>query len=60
MEDNSLSLEWARIICEMEDVCFGEGIGPDSSEILAYIFARYPQLREEFSHLPAALPTKGK
>jgi hypothetical protein len=47
-DQNSLTHEWATIICEMEEVCYGEGIGGDSTPILAYIAEHYPDLRDRF------------
>jgi len=54
--DSVMTLRRARVICEMEAACFSEGIGPDSAELLRLVFSLYPELREEFSYLPAARP----
>lgn len=41
--------KFAKVILEMEDVCLGEGIGPDNTELLLLIFENFPRLKEEFS-----------
>lgn len=38
----------AKIICEMENVCYCEGIGPDSMILLSYIKKHYPELLNEY------------
>lgn len=48
---NSLSKEWARVILDMAEVCFSEGIGPDDSEILKFIAVNHPELKAEYPHL---------
>ena len=44
----------ARKILEMIDVCYSEGLGPDTDEFLIVISGWFPDLAkaEEFSHLP--------
>jgi hypothetical protein len=46
-----MPIEVARTICEMEYVCWSEGIGPDSSIIMEWIFSNYPELKKEFPRL---------
>lgn len=46
-----LSKSTARIILEMEDVCFSEGQGPDNTELLSLIADAFPELKKEFSYL---------
>lgn len=41
----------ARIICEMEAVCCGEGEGPENDELLSWIAEHYSNLKEEYSYL---------
>lgn len=41
----------ARVICEMQDVCYGEGQCPDSQELLLWISKNFPYLKEEYSYL---------
>lgn len=36
--------EIAKIICEMDYICHGEGIGPDRSELMLWIHQKYPKL----------------
>lgn len=45
--------EYARIILEMEGVCYSEGLGPDTGELLHDIAKEYPHLTkdEEFRYL---------
>jgi len=50
----SIPIELARVICEMEGVCYSEGVGPDSDKLMAWIAKNYPALKDEFSYLPWA------
>ncbi len=41
----------AEIICTVECVSQGEGIGPDMTELLSWIAGRYPELKEKYKYL---------
>jgi hypothetical protein len=47
---------FARVIVEMMDVCYseGQGVGDRNAEalLMTWIRSNYPNLMEEFSHLP--------
>ncbi len=59
---NQLSREWAEVICELEDVCMNEGIGPEVEklqEIFDYINEHYPEVIKLY-WWSKYFPTKGK
>ena len=47
----NISRKTAEIILKMEDVCFSNGAGPDTSELIRWIFNTYPELECEYSYL---------
>ena len=49
---NKLSERWARTILGMIAFCWSEGQLSEDREILDYIAATYPDLKEEYSWLP--------
>lgn len=53
-DEIKMSKEVARMICEMEVVCDGEGIGGDNDILLDWIVNNYPELAQErcIFHLP--------
>ena len=51
-----IPLHIARIICGMDSICEGEGIGPDSRELMSWIRDNYPELKEEFPYLESLKP----
>lgn len=49
--ENHLSREWAETILEMQDVCFSEGTGPDTTEITDFIRLHYPGLASKYDYM---------
>lgn len=43
-----MNYEMAKIILSMEEVCYDEGLGPDSTPLIKYLFKEYPRLKEDF------------
>ena len=39
---------FSRIILDMESVCYSEGMGPNSDELLKLIFEEFPHLIKEY------------
>lgn len=58
-KQNFLTEEWAEIILQMDAVCFSEGIGPNTDEIVRWIFQNHPSLLKRYRHLNPP-PQKGK
>lgn len=46
-----LPIEQARIICQMDSLCEGEGFRVDSDILMYWIFVTFPELLQEFSHM---------
>jgi len=46
-----LSEKQAKTVLDMDEVCYGEGIGPDTSELLCYIREEYPKLAKSYQFL---------
>lgn len=45
----------AEAVCEMECVCFSEGVGPhpaQSNQLMSWIGNTYPELAEKYNWLP--------
>jgi hypothetical protein len=51
MAEPYLTLAFARVVCEMDAANASEGIGPDTTELMNYILAAYPDLATEFPEL---------
>ncbi|MCK5607017.1 hypothetical protein KAR91_34355 [Candidatus Pacearchaeota archaeon] len=53
MTDNEIKLPHhiAEIICKVECVSQGEGIGPDMTDLLSWIAEKFPDLKEKYSYL---------
>ncbi len=43
--------EIAETLLKMEEICYGEGIGPDTSYILGFIRQHFPLLSKRYSYL---------
>lgn len=52
LDEIIITYEFADIICEMENVCFGESCGPDAKELMLQISKKYPVLKEKYTWLP--------
>lgn len=50
-DHRNIPISDARIILEMEEVCYSEGIGPNSGDLILWIGNRYPELKAEFGYL---------
>lgn len=48
---SELSEADAKLIIQMADVCFNEGIGPNDAELLEDIYAQRPDLFAEYGHI---------
>ena len=46
-----ITREFAETICQMNTVCHNEGIGPDSRNLIRFIFENYPDLKIKYGHL---------
>jgi hypothetical protein len=51
MSEHYFPLALARVVCEMDAANASEGIGPDTTELMNYIFTAYPDLATEFPEL---------
>lgn len=50
-DEINLPHDLAEMICQMEEVCHGEGMGPDNEKLMLWIQETYPDLREKFAYL---------
>lgn len=50
-DEIKMSHDIAAMIVHMEDVCYGEGIGPDNNILMSWIKETYPDLVEKYSYL---------
>lgn len=53
---DAASIELVRILLEMESVCYNEGIGPDTTDLMLAIVRKYPELGKEYSWMLGWLP----
>lgn len=53
-----ISRKWCEQIAEMASWCYSEGVGPDYSDMLRWIFDRHPDLKEQYSYMPEAKEVK--
>ena len=47
----SVDEEVAEILLKMEEVCYSEGIGPDTTILLEFIRKEFPELVERYAFL---------
>jgi hypothetical protein len=50
-DEIKLTHAMSETICQMEEVCFGEGIGPNNDVLMLWISNNYPDLKEKYSWL---------
>ena len=51
-DEISLPYDIAEMICQMEGVCFSEGLGPNTEKLMLWIQETYPDLRNEYDYMP--------
>jgi hypothetical protein len=54
----TLTIGPARKILELIDIARGEGMGPDTDDIMRAVAWQHPDLVDEFSHLPWPMKRK--
>ena len=47
----------AIVVIQMQEVCWSEGVGPDCTDLMRRIRNKWPDLVEQYAHLPWPDPT---